>query len=338
MRRLPACAMLVAAALAFPAGADGEVRTQVVEYRHGEIDFEGFLAYDDGFDAKRPGVLVVHEWWGLNDFARGRARRLAEMGYVAFAADLYGKGVRADNAAVAARLAAPLRKDRQLMRRRTAAALRVLAGHGLVDEKKLAAIGYCFGGTAVLELARSGADVRAVVSFHGGLSTPEASDARRIRAKVLVLHGAEDPRVPPAEVAAFQKEMRSAGADWQMVVYGGAVHAFTNPASGSDPSTGAAYDARAARRAWAAMQLLLGETIGLPQAKAAPEPEPVAAPEPQERGGALGTVGRALKTAGKATGKAVTTAGKATGKAVKRAAVWTYNKVTGKWEKKSRDD
>ncbi len=255
-----AAALLVDVAL-----AAGAVRTQMVEYRDGDTVLEGFLAYDDSFSGKRPGVLVVHEWYGLNEYIQTRAKQLAQMGYIAFAADIYGKGKRATTGEQAAALAGPFRKDVAMLRQRTALALEQLRSNSNVQKDKLAAIGFCFGGTAVLELARGGADVQAVASFHGGLATGDPNDAKNIKAHVLVLTGSDDPHVGPAEVAAFQKEMRDAHVDWQMNIYGGAVHSFTNPASGNDPSKGVAYNAAAATRSWAAMQLFFQEVIGRPR-------------------------------------------------------------------------
>ena len=304
----------LAGALLAPAAAPGEIRSVAVEYADGEAVLEGYVAYDAAARGKRPGVLVIHEWWGLNDYARARTRQLAAMGYVAFAADIYGQGRRAATRAEAAQLAGPFRKDRALLRRRAACGLALLRRHELVDADKLAAIGFCFGGTAVLELARSGADLAAAVSFHGGLGTPRPASAGQIRAKILVLHGADDPGVPADEVAAFQAEMRSAKADWQMVFYGGTVHAFTNPAAGDDASRGAAYDERAARRSWTAMQTLFAETIGLPTGGV------------RDDGGKAG-LGRFAK---EKIAEPVVKAGKATGKAVKKAATWTWDKLRRK--------
>ena len=260
---MKAIAALFAAAifLASVSVTSAEVRTEVVEYRHGAVVLEGYIAYDDSGKGKRPGVLVVHEWMGHNPYVRMRAEKLAREGYVAFALDMYGKGVRAKDSKEAAALAGIYKGDRKLMRARAAAGLEVLARHPKVDPSRLAAIGYCFGGTTVLELARGGADLRGVVSFHGGLDTPSAEDARNIRGKVLVLHGADDPYVKPAEVAAFQEEMRKAGVDWQFVAYGGAVHSFTNPGAGSDNSKGAAYNEKADRRSWEAMEDFLEEAL-----------------------------------------------------------------------------
>ncbi len=239
--------------------AHGAVHTEWVQYRHGETLLEGYLAYDDAVKGPRPGVLVVHEWMGLGDYAMKRAEQLAGMGYVAFALDMYGKGVRAKTPEEAAKLSGIYKGDRPLMRARAQAGLDELRKQPLVDPARIAAIGYCFGGTTVLELARSGADVAGVVSFHGGLGTPQPADAKNIKGKVLVLHGADDPHVPPAEVAAFQDEMRKAAVDWQMIYYGGAVHSFTNPGSGTDASTGVAYNEKADKRSWEAMKAFFKE-------------------------------------------------------------------------------
>jgi dienelactone hydrolase len=241
--------------------ANAAVQTRVVEYQQGDAVLEGYLAWDDAIQGQRPGVLVVHEWTGLGDYAKTRARQLAKLGYVAFAADIYGKGIRPKTPQEAGAQAGIYKQDRALMRARVQAGLDVLRHDPRCNPKRVAAIGYCFGGTCVLELARSGADVAGVVSFHGGLDTPTPADARNIRCKVLVLHGGDDPHMPRKDVEAFEDEMRAGGVDWQLVVYGGAVHAFTNPASGSDKSRGAAYDARADRRSWEAMKVFFAETL-----------------------------------------------------------------------------
>ncbi|HEX8042280.1 dienelactone hydrolase family protein [Candidatus Deferrimicrobium sp.] len=237
------------------------VKTEVVEYRHGGVVLEGYLAFDDSIRGKRPGVVVVHEWYGHTPYVRMRAEQLARLGYVAFALDMYGKGVRAKDAKEAAALAGIYMGDRKLMRARAAAGLDVLRNRPEVDPARLAAIGYCFGGTTVLEMARSGADLVSVVSFHGLLNTPNPGDARNIKGKVLVLHGGDDPSVPMKQVEAFQEEMRKGGVDWQFISYGGAVHRFTNPEAGSDNSKGAAYNERADRRSWEAMKAFFAETL-----------------------------------------------------------------------------
>jgi dienelactone hydrolase len=249
------------AALAAASGAQGEVTAERVEYRQGDAVLEGYLAYDDAVKGRRPGVLVAHEWMGLNAYAKKRADQLARLGFVAFALDVYGKGARPKDAKEAAAIAGSYKADRSLLRARAAAGLAVLRDHRMADPSRLAAIGYCFGGTTVLELARSGAELRAVVSFHGGLDAPTPRDARNIRAKILAFHGADDPFVPPAQVAAFEQEMREGGVDWQLVIYGGAVHGFTNPENGNDNAKGAAYNERADRRSWETMKAFFDETL-----------------------------------------------------------------------------
>lgn len=254
--------LILGAAMGLATGAaQAALQTKVVEYKLGDTVLEGYLAWDDAFQGKRPGVLVVHEWTGLGDYAKGRAKQLAGMGYVAFAADIYGKGIRPKSIAEAAATATGYKKNRSLMRARVGAGLEVLRQNPLCDSRHVAAIGYCFGGTCVLELARSGADLAGVVSFHGALDTPNPADAKHIRCKVLVLHGGDDPHVPPKDVDAFEDEMRSAGVDWQVVAYGGAVHSFTNPGAGNDKSRGAAYDATADRRSWEAMKAFFAEVL-----------------------------------------------------------------------------
>ncbi len=243
--------------------AEAKMVTKTVDYRQGDTILEGYLAYDDAIKGKRPGVLVIHEWNGLGTYVKHRVEQLARLGYVAFGADIYGKGIRPATPEASAREAAKYRgADRSLLRERARAGLEELRKQPNVDPGRLAAIGYCFGGTAVLELARSGAVLNGVVSFHGGLDTPNPADARNIRAKVLVLHGADDPHVPPQQVAAFQDEMRKGEVDWQMVFYGGAVHSFTNPDSGDDPSKGVAYNAKADRRSWEDMKVFFSEIFG----------------------------------------------------------------------------
>jgi dienelactone hydrolase len=244
-------------------GVEAKVVTETVEYRQDDTVMQGFLADDDTLTGKRPGVLVVHEWWGLNDFARDKAIKLAELGYVALAGDMYGNGITTTDREEAARLAGGLRDKPNLLRARAQAALKVLAANPRVDPKRLAAIGFCFGGTTVLELAYSGADLAGVVSFHGGLPQPQPGDLERLKARFLVLHGANDPLVSAADLAAFEQAMRQAGADWQMVFFGGAVHSFTNPEAGNNKAAGVAYDARAARRSWRYMQEFFQEIFAV---------------------------------------------------------------------------
>ena len=255
--------LLLLMAVGMAARAEAALHTETMEYRDGDAVLEGYLAYDDAFTTKRPGVLVVHEWMGLGPYAKRRAEQLAQLGYVAFAADMYGKGVRAKDHAEAAQLAGIYKGDRQLMRGRITAALEILTQHERVDATRIAAIGYCFGGTTVLELARSGADIAGVVSFHGGLDTPHPEDAKQITARVLVLHGADDPFVTPEQVAAFEQEMRDAGVRYRLIKYPGAVHSFTVPEAGDDPSKGMAYNREADAKSWEAMIAFLSEVLRL---------------------------------------------------------------------------
>ncbi|MCY2925166.1 MAG: dienelactone hydrolase family protein [Planctomycetota bacterium] len=241
--------------------ARAEIKMETIEYKDGETALEGVLAYDEAVKEPRPLVLVVHEWWGLNEYAKSRAKQLAGMGYTAFAVDMYGKGVVTTDPKRAAELAGPLRKDRAMMRRRIAAALEALKGNARVDAGRVAAIGYCFGGTVALELARSGAALAGVVSFHGGLDTPAPADAANIKGKVLVCTGADDKAVPITQVAAFADEMRAGKVDYQINIYGHAVHAFTNPASGNNPSTNVAYNENADKRSWEALKAFLAEVL-----------------------------------------------------------------------------
>ena len=237
---------LFAVAAASPARA--AIVTTTVKYEHDGVVLEGFLAHDDTISSLRPGVLVVHQWLGISDHERDIAVKLAEAGYVAFCADIYGKGDRPADSNEAGAYAGKYRADRALFRERLNAGLEQLKALPGVDPAKTAAIGYCFGGGGVLELARSGADTLGVVSFHGNLDTPNAADARAITAKVLVHHGANDPLVPDEQLLAFMTEMRAAEVDWTLVSHGGAVHSFTDKKA--DSAGVAMYDADADRRSW----------------------------------------------------------------------------------------
>jgi dienelactone hydrolase len=235
------------------------VKTKLVEYKQGDATLEGYLAWDDAANGKRPGVLVAHAWMGIGPHERAVAEQLARLGYVAFCADIYGKGIRAASPEEAGKQAGIYKADRALTRARVSAALEQLRANPNVDAKRVAAIGYCFGGMVALELARSGADVAGVVVFHGDVSNPKPDDDKNIKAKVVALQGGDDPYVPAPAVAAFEQQMRSAGVDWQLVQYGGAVHAYTDPGAGTDNSKGAAYNARADGRSWQAMKDFFGE-------------------------------------------------------------------------------
>ncbi len=236
-------------ALSYP-----EIIKKNVEYKDGNVVLEGYLAYDNSATSKQPGILIVHEYWGINPYIIRRAEEIAGLGYVAFAADIYGKGVKAKTREEAGKLAGIYRKDRKLMLSRAMAALNILRQSPNVDTSRIAAMGYCFGGGVVLELGRSGEDIKGIVSFHGSLDSPNPDSNANIKGKVLVLHGAEDPFVNAKILNDFENSMRKTKVDWQVVLYSGTVHAFTNPDSGNDPSTGVAYNALSDRRSWIAMK------------------------------------------------------------------------------------
>lgn len=229
--------------------------TKDIEYKEGDTVLQGYLAYDDTWKAgEKPGVVIVHEWKGLGDYAKRRAKEMAALGYVAFAADIYGKGVRPKTTEAAAKESSKYKANRALLRARATAAVNELKRQNLADAKRLGAMGYCFGGTTVLELARAkNPDVKAVVSFHGGLETPSPAQDPLI-ADILVLHGADDPYVPAHEVENFKNEMKNAKAKMEFVAYPGAVHSFTDPAAGNDNSKGAAYNKKADEASFAQMK------------------------------------------------------------------------------------
>jgi dienelactone hydrolase len=225
--------------------ANAKIRTASIEYKQADTVCEGYLAYEDSIKGKRPGILIIHQWMGLQPYEKMRAEQIAGLGYVAFALDVYGKGIRPKNASEAAKQAAIYRSDRKLMRARAQAGLDTLRKQQNVDPAKVAVMGYCFGGGVALELGLSGADLTGIVVFHGNLDTPAPEDAKNIKGRVLVLHGGDDPYTTPEGFIAFEDELRKGHVDWQIVIYGGAVHAFTDPSAGNDPSRGAAYNKRA---------------------------------------------------------------------------------------------
>ena len=236
---------------------------QDIDYRDGAARLRGFLAYDETARDRRPGVLVVHEGLGLNQHAMDRARMMAELGYVALAADMFGDRRQAGDLKEARALIAELRDDPARLRARGAAAVATLAALPQVDAGRLGAIGFCFGGSVVLELARDGADLKAVVSFHGVLTTTAPAVAGKVKASLLVCTGADDPMAPADQVIAFEEEMRAAGVgDWQVISYGSTLHGFTNPAADGSLLPSALYNGRSDRRSWAAMQAFLTEVFG----------------------------------------------------------------------------
>ena len=234
------------------------IERETVEYKQGDTTLEGCVIYDQSNPAKRPGVLIVHQWFGITDHEKSRGEMLAKLGYVAFCADIYGKGIRPSPKEAGSEVG-KYKGNRPLLRERVNAALDELKRNELVDTKRVAAIGYCFGGTAVIELARSGADLNGIVSFHGGLDSPNPADGKNIKCKLLICHGADDPTSSVQNVAAFESEMRDARVDWRLIKYGGAVHAFTQPMAGNDNSKGVAYNERADKRSWEDMKSFFAE-------------------------------------------------------------------------------
>jgi dienelactone hydrolase len=240
------------------------MKTEDLVYSDGDLTLRGVLAFDESARGKRPGILVVHEAWGLGDHAIERTKMLAHIGYVALAADMYGDRRQATDMQTAMELIGDLRSNPAKLRQRAATAVAALRGLPNVDPTRIAAIGFCFGGTTVLELARGGADLKGVVSFHGGLETAAPAEAGAVKAKVLVCTGADDPMIPPAQVVAFQEEMRQAGADWQVIHYGGTVHSFTNPHAGKVVALpGLAYNKQTDQRSWTAMRAFFDEIFGV---------------------------------------------------------------------------
>ena len=236
------------------------IKTRPVAYQHSGITLEGMLAFDDAVTGPRPGVLVSHAWGGRGEFECDKARALAQLGYAGFALDLYGKGVLGTNPEENSRLMTPFLEDRSLLQSRISQALATMQGQEEVDANRCAAIGFCFGGLCVLDLARIGTDIKGVVSFHGLFNPPGNTGDKNIRAKVLALHGNEDPMVPVDAVTALESELTAAGADWQIHVYGKTMHAFTNPEANM-AEMGMMYNADAERRSWQTMKNFLEEIL-----------------------------------------------------------------------------
>lgn len=256
MKLLPT--LFAAASLIVPAHA--ALVEKAVKYQQGDAKLEGFHVYDDAATGKRPAVLVIHQWTGLTDYEKERSRMLAGLGYNVFALDIYGEGVR-PKPPEAGQEAGKYKSDRKLFRERLVAGLDVLRAEEHTDPARIAAIGYCFGGGGALELARAGVDIAGVVSFHGSLDAAPGMEAKEgeVKAKILVLHGALDPHAPTKDVEALGEELHAAKANWQINLYGDAVHSFTQKSAGDDPSKGSAYNAQADQRSWAAMRMFFTE-------------------------------------------------------------------------------
>jgi dienelactone hydrolase len=265
----PRVLLLSLLGLALLPPAQAELRRETVAYRDGDQALEGYLVWDDVLRGKRPGVMVVHEWWGLNDYARRRADMLAKLGYVAFAADMYGPDKVTEHASQAQAWYKQITDNIAAWRGRAELGLEVLRNQKQVDPERVAAIGYCFGGATVVELAYAGADLAGVVSFHGSL--PPASENARPKAKILAFHGYADSFVPPDRVAAFQAGLERLGADWELVSFGATRHAFTNPDAGSYGMANLVYNAEADRQSWQGMQAFFDRIFAAP-GEAAPQP------------------------------------------------------------------
>lgn len=255
--------LMLAVVLLFSINVFAKITVEKIDYKDSETLLEGAIVFDKTKvkkNKKLPAVIVVHDWLGVGDYVMMRAKQLAELGYVAFVADIYGKGVRPKDTKEAGETASKLKAgDRKAMRSRVLAAHDFLKTKPYVNSDKISAMGYCFGGTVALEAARMGLPLAGVISFHGGLSAVSPDDANKINTKLLILHGAIDPFVPAAEVATFQKELNDAGKNYEFVSYSGAVHAFTLKGAGNDIKQGAAYNEQADRRSFVAMKDFLAE-------------------------------------------------------------------------------
>ncbi len=230
------------------------IQSTVVNYKYGEKQFEGYVAFPKGASKKLPAVLVVHDWLGVTEKTKTKVDQLAELGYLAFAADIYGQGVRPKDPGEAGKLAGSFKNNRTLYREHLHFALQEMLKNPLAAPEKTAVIGFCFGGTGAIELARSGANIKAAVSFHGGLDSPSPQDGKNIKAKVLALHGADDPFVKAVDLKAFEEEMKTNNVDYKLIQYPGAVHSFTDKTAGNDNSKGAAYNESADQKSWIAMK------------------------------------------------------------------------------------
>lgn len=250
----------------FAAAAHSEVQIKSVEYKDGEVVLKGYFAWDDALTGRRPGVIVVHEWWGLNDYAKKRAKMLAELGYVAFAADMYGDGKVTKHAKQAKQWKSQIASNIASWQKRALLGLDILRKHEFVDPTRMAAVGYCFGGATVMQLAYSGADLSGVVSFHGSLPIPSKEQALNTKASILIEHGYEDKFVSTDHIAKFMAAVSETGIDWQMTYHSDARHGFTNPDANSFGIEGLQYNERADRRSWENMQVFFREIFGVTDA------------------------------------------------------------------------
>lgn len=250
----------------FAQAAFAAVQTKVIEYKDGETVLEGFLAWDDAIATEKhpaPAVLVIPEWWGNNEYSRGRAKQLAELGYVAFAIDMYGKGKVTTDPKQAGEWSGAIMKDVPARRARVTAGLEILRGQKIVDAARVGVIGYCMGGTLAVDLARTGADLKAAVAFHAStFSGAKPEENKQIKGTLLICHGAEDGFVPAGEVDKFQAQMKESGTDFVFMSFSGAVHSFTNPGVDKMGVPGAKYNANADKRSWAAMEEIFQEKLG----------------------------------------------------------------------------
>lgn len=249
--------LLLLVSLGLLGSVEAKVVTKEVSYEANGVTLKGYLAYDDATQTKRPGILVVHEWWGHDKYARKRARMLAKLGYTAFALDMYGNGKQASHPKDAGKFSGEVKKNLPMAKARFSAAMKVLKEHPATDDEQIGAIGYCFGGAVVLEMARLGMDLKGVASFHGSLGTAHPAQKGKVKARVLVLNGAADPFVKPAQIDAIANEMKAAGVNYQFINYPGAKHSFTNPgadAYGKKFKIPLAYHKDADQKSWQAMQ------------------------------------------------------------------------------------
>lgn len=259
MKLLPRSTLLFLLLVLFIAPAGAAIQSKVIKYQDEDIPLTGYLYWDDAIEGKRPGVLVIHEWWGLNDYAKKRARMLAELGYVAFAADMYGNNQVTTKPDQARDWMQEVTADVEGWRARAKLGLEQLKASGMVDGDNVAAIGYCFGGATVLQLAYDNAPLKGVVSFHGALPAAPEESKGKIGPKVLVLHGYADSFVSQEVVDNFRTKLEAAGANWEMDTYGGARHGFTNPDAGKFGIENLQYNAQADQRSWARMQSFFAE-------------------------------------------------------------------------------